>query len=196
MQKLERRKVVAELLQERGDLLVIAGLGSAAYDVASVDNEPTNFPSWGAMGGTVMMGMGVALAQPERNVLVLTGDGDALMGMGSFATVALQDPKNLRIVVLDNEQFGETGHQTTHTATVANLAAIAQGCGIEDAKTITTMDDVSALRDAIHADEGPLLAVIKISSDEVPRVLPPRDGPYLANRFRAALLGEDEAHLA
>jgi len=169
MSKLERRKVVAELLQERGDLLVIAGLGSAAYDVASVDNEPTdfspiNFPLWGAMGGTIMIGMGVALAQPDRNVLVLTGDGDALMGMGSFATVALQDPQNLRIVVLDNEQFGETGHQSTHTATVANL--------------------------------GPLLAVIKISSDEVPRVLPPRDGPYLANRFRAALLGEEQAHLA
>ena len=193
MQQLDRRKAVQALLHNRGDLLVIAGLGSAAYDVASVGNEPTDFPLWGAMGGTVMMGLGLALAQPERKVLVLTGDGDMLMGMGSLATVGLQKPKNLRIVILDNEHYGETGRQTTHTGSAADLASIAQGCGIDNAYTLTQQDEIQTLHTAIQSDSGLLFAVLKIASEEVPRVLPPRDGPYLTNRFRAALLGEAEA---
>ncbi|MEM7130610.1 MAG: thiamine pyrophosphate-dependent enzyme [Chloroflexota bacterium] len=193
MQKLDRRKAVSMLLQERGELLVVAGLGSAAYDVAAVDNCAADFPSWGAMGGTVMIGLGLALAQPERNVLVLTGDGDMLMGMGSLATVALQKPKNLRIVVLDNEQFGETGNQATHTESVADLATIAQGCGIYNAYTITNEGELATLAKAIHSHHGPLFAVLKISDAEAPRVLPPRDGAFLVQRFRTALLGEEES---
>ena len=191
--KLDRRKTVSTLLHNRGDLLVVAGLGSAAYDVASVGNEPADFPTWGAMGGTLMIGLGVALAQPTRNVLVLTGDGDMLMGMGSLATVALQKPKNLRVVVLDNEQYGETGHQTTHTASVADLASIAQGCGIDNAYTITDEAELANLRKNIHNQDGLHFAVLKISTAEVPRVLPPRDGTFLTQRFRTALLGEARA---
>jgi len=192
MQRIDRRKAVAQLLHDRGDLLVVAGLGSAAYDVASVDNSAADFPLWGAMGGTLMMGMGLAMAQPERTVLVLTGDGDMLMGIGSLATVGLQQPKNLRIVVLDNEQYGETGHQTTHTGSTADLASIAQGCGIDNAYTVTSEDEIAKVHAAIHSD-GLLFAVLKISNAEVPRILPPRDGPFLTTRFRTALLGEEKA---
>jgi len=119
MQRFNRRNTVATLLQDRGDLLVVAGLGSAAYDVAAVGNEANDFPLWGAMGGALMVGFGLALAQPERNIVVFTGDGEMLMGIGSLATVGLQQPKNLHLIVLDNEEFGETGHQSTHTSQTA-----------------------------------------------------------------------------
>jgi thiamine pyrophosphate-dependent acetolactate synthase large subunit-like protein len=100
---LRRRAVVKELLAQRGDTLVVAGLGAPAWDVTAAGDEPLNFPLWGAMGGAVPIGLGLALAQESRCVLVITGDGEMLMGLGSLATVAIQRPPNLAIVVLDNE---------------------------------------------------------------------------------------------
>ena len=128
--KLDRREVVKELLAQRRDLLVVAGLGACAWDITAAGDTPLNFPLWGAMGGAAMVGLGLALAQPKRPVLVITGDGEMIMGMSSLATIAAQQPKNLSVVVLDNEQYAETGHQATHTAMGADLPAIARGCGI------------------------------------------------------------------
>src|SRR5690349_19713100 len=122
--KLERRAVVNKLLEDRKDVTVIAGLGAAAYDLAAAGDHDRNFYLWGAMGGAAMMGLGLALAQPDMPVLVVTGDGEALMGMGAFASIALHDPKNLTIVILDNEAYGETGGQATHTARSTDLAAV------------------------------------------------------------------------
>ena len=113
---LHRREVVAELLRERKDLLVVAGLGSTAWDITAAGDSPLSFPMWGAMGQAAMMGLGLALAQPTRRVLVVTGDGEMLMGLGSLATIGAQQPANLTIVVIDNERYGETGLQRTHTA--------------------------------------------------------------------------------
>jgi len=193
MQRLDRRNAVSQLLYERGDLLVVAGLGSPAYDLASTGNQALDFPTWGAMGGALMIGLGLALSQPERQVLVLTGDGEMLMGMGSLSTVASQQPKNLRLVILDNEQYGETGHQPTHTGARTDLAAVAQACGIDKTSVITEEEELSTLRSEIHTYDGPLVAVLKIANREVPRVLPPIDGPFLTHRMRAALLGEEMA---
>lgn len=189
--KLQRREVVKTLLKNRGDLLVIAGLGAAAWDITAVGDNPLNFPLWGAMGGAAMMGLGLALAQPRRNVLVITGDGEQLMGLGSLATIGIQQPKNLRIVVLDNEHYGETGHQETHTAHGVDLAGIAAACGFPQTQMLTQMDEVVRLRHMIHQSEELLLAVIKIALTDDPLVLPPRDGVFLKSRFRIALLGED-----
>ena len=189
MTLLNRREVVRSLLRERDDLLVVAGLGSTAYDVAACGDSPLDFPLWGAMGGAAMLGLGLAIAQPQRTVLVLTGDGEMLMGLGSLATIAVQQPPNLRIVVIDNERYGETGQQETHTAHGVNLAAIAAGCGFAHTRTIRAAADLDALRVDIHTLHGPLFAVVKVSADEVPRVLPPRDGAYLTQRMRAAILG-------
>src|SRR6185436_16192120 len=99
---------------------------------------------WGAMGGAVMMGLGLALAQPDLPVVVITGDGEMLMGLGSLATVGLQKPGNLSIVVLDNEVYGETGGQVSHTAAVADLVGVAKACGIADSRAMTTMAEVEA----------------------------------------------------
>jgi thiamine pyrophosphate-dependent acetolactate synthase large subunit-like protein len=193
MSLLNRRDAVRELLHERGELIVVAGLGAPAYDLASCGNEPLDFPLWGAMGGAAMIGLGLALARPERTVLVLTGDGEMLMGLGSLATIAAQRPANLRIVVLDNERYGETGQQHTHTAMGADLEAVAKACGIRRTRTVRRADELAALRDDLHRCEEVVFAVVKIAPEELPRVLPPRDGPYLAQRLRAALLGVEGA---
>ena len=149
---LRRREVAARLLADAGDLLVIAGLGSTAWDVTAAGDRPLNFPLWGAMGGAAMIGLGLALARPEHRVLVITGDGELLMGLGSLATIAVQRPPNLSIVVFDNERYGETGMQATHTAHGVDLAAVAAACGFPLTGTLReereVEDDLSAIRTA------------------------------------------------
>jgi thiamine pyrophosphate-dependent acetolactate synthase large subunit-like protein len=182
--------VVQALLAQRKKLLVIAGLGSTAWDITAAGDTPLNFPTWGAMGQAAMMGLGLALAQPRRRVLVITGDGEMLMGLGAFATIGVQQPPNLAVVVIDNERYGETGMQTTHTAHGVDLAAVARGCGIRNSKIIRTASGVNALRTAIHGKKGPLFAQVKVVAEKVPLVLPPKDGVLLKDRFRAALLAD------
>jgi thiamine pyrophosphate-dependent acetolactate synthase large subunit-like protein len=193
MNLLNRRDALRTLLSARGKMIVVAGLGSTAYDLATCGNEPLDFPLWGAMGGAAMVGLGIALAQPEYTVLVLTGDGEMLMGLGSLATIAARRPRNLRIVVMDNERFGETGQQKTQTAMSTDLAAVAAGCGFEHVRIIHQASELEALRMDLHTLDDLLFAVIKVSPEELPRVLPPRDGAYLTHRLRAALLGTEHA---
>lgn len=186
---LRRRQVVAGLLEARGDALVIAGLGAPAWDVAAAGDSPLDFPLWGAMGGAVPLGLGLALAQPQRRVLVITGDGEMLMGIGSLATVAVAAPPNLAIVVLDNEVYGETGSQATHTASATDLAAMAAAAGIGHTRTVTAENEFDAARDAILHVPGPSFTAFKVRAESLPLVLPPRDGVELRDRFRAALSG-------
>ncbi len=160
---LDRRAVVASLLAERGDLLVVCGLGAPAWDATAAGDHPLTFPLWGAMGGAAMIGLGLAIAQPQRPVLVLTGDGEMLMGLGSLATIGVQRPGNLALVVLDNERYGETGMQETHTAHGIDLAAIAAGCGFRTSETLHEMAGVEALHRRLHRRDGPLFAQIKIA---------------------------------
>lgn len=188
---LHRREVVASLLTDRADLLVVAGLGSAAWDCTAAGDHPLTFPLWGAMGQAAMTGLGLALARPDRRVLVLTGDGEALMGLGAFATIGVQRPENLSIVVLDNGRFGETGMQPSHTAFGVDLAGVASACGFRHAETVTTPDEIPPLREAFHTRPGPSLTVVKVIPEKLPLVLPPRDGSLLKARFRKALLGPE-----
>lgn len=185
---LDRRDVVAHLLRDRRDLLVVTGLGSPTYDVAAAGDHARNFYLWGAMGGAAVTGLGLALAQPDAPVAAITGDGEALMGMGAFATIALQKPRNLTVIVLDNGLYGETGGQESHTSGNTDLAAIARACGITDARTITSQAELEQLGRRVHAPgEGPCVAVVKISRADYPRVLPSRDGVWLKTRMRAAI---------
>jgi thiamine pyrophosphate-dependent acetolactate synthase large subunit-like protein len=187
---LRRRAVVKELLAQRRDTLVVAGLGAPAWDVTAAGDTPLNFPLWGAMGGAVPLGLGLALAQPSRRVLVITGDGEMLMGLGSLATVATQHPPNLAIVVLDNERYGETGMQLTHTAGGVDLAAIAAASGIPICKTVSDKKSFKSVLPQIQKEVGPLFFNIKVRAENLPLVLPPKEGAYLKDRFRFALLGE------
>ncbi len=187
---LHRRKVVEILLENREGLLVVGGLGSTAWDITAAGDSPLNFPMWGAMGTAAMIGLGLALAQPKRRVLVLTGDGEMLMGLGSLATIGVQKPRNLSVVVIDNERYGETGMQATHTAAGVDLAKVAQACGVKVTRQVRSGTQLAALRAAIHRSSGPLFAQVKVVAEKIPLVLPPRDGGILKSRFRKALLGD------
>ncbi|HEY0578463.1 MAG TPA: thiamine pyrophosphate-dependent enzyme [Pseudonocardia sp.] len=184
---LDRRGVVADLVAGVPDALIVAGLGSPSYDLFAAGDRELNFYLWGAMGAAVPMGLGLALAQPERSVVVLTGDGEQLMGVGSLAAVGARRPANLSIVVLDNGHYGETGMQPSHTSLGTDLIALAAGFGIPHALRVSTRPEVTVLRDHVLARSGPTFAQVLISPDEPPRTLPPRDGVHLKNRFRGAL---------
>jgi len=184
---LDRRDVVNKLLSDRDDLLVVTGLGSASYDVMAAGDHENNYYLWAAMGSAAMVGLGIAETQPEMQVVVLTGDGEQLMGFGALATIALRAPKNLTIAVLDNGHFGETGMQESHAGRGIELDKVAAACGFSHTARITEMEGVNALRDAIYRREGLTLATIKIRAENLPRVLPPRDGVHVKNRFRMAL---------
>ena len=187
---LHRREVVTELLRDRGDLLVIAGLGAPNWDISAAGDHPNNFPLWGAMGAASMMGFGLAAAQPKRRVLVITGDGEMLMSLGALATIAVEKPSNLTIAVLDNERFGETGMQRTHTAAGVDLAGMAAAAGFRTSRIVRTMAEVSEIRDLAHHGDGPVFAQIKVNPEALVFVLPPADGVILTTRFRQAVLGD------
>src|SRR6266851_5679306 len=160
--KLPRRAAIARILAERQDTLVVTGLGSSTYDCAAVGDHSFNFYLWGAMGSAVTVGLGLALAQPNRRVLVITGDGEMLMSVGALATIALQNPPNLTIAVLDNERFGETGMQKTHTANGVDLAGMATAAGFKTSRIVRTMSEVTEIRDLAHHGNGPVFAQVKI----------------------------------
>lgn len=191
--QLARRDVVRAILTGRGDGLVIGGLGSPTWDCAAVENNPLDFLLWGAMGNAASIGLGLAQAQPERRVLVITGDGDMTMGLGSLAAIASARPANLALVVLDNERYGETGMQPSHTARHLNLAGVAASCGFAESLLVSDQTGLDAALPLIHSAPGPVAAIIKIKAEDLPRVLPPRDGVFLKDRFRTALLGEEAA---
>lgn len=184
---LERRYVVETLLADRGDALVVTGLGSPTYDVAAVSPSDRNFYLWGAMGGAVMMGLGLALSQPKTPVVVVTGDGEALMGMGALATVAAKAPKNLTLLVLDNEQYGETGSQRSHAGLGADLCAVAAACGIPQCVTLHTEAALQALQPVFLAGDATRFVLAKIAPSSPPRVMPTRDGVENKLRFKAAI---------
>lgn len=183
----DRRAFVARLLRAAPDALVVTGLGSPSYDVFAAGDRPGNFYLWGAMGGATSMGLGLALAQPGKPVVVITGDGELLMGLGSLATIAAKQPANLTIIVLDNGHYGETGMQLSHTSLGTNLAAVAKGCGIADAYRVDDIDQVDRMVPGILARRGPAFVQVLIQSNEPARTLPSRDGVHVKNRFRAAL---------
>jgi thiamine pyrophosphate-dependent acetolactate synthase large subunit-like protein len=185
--RLDRRAAMRILLDKRSDLLLVTGLGSTTWDAAAAGDDDRNFYLWGAMGAAAMVGLGLAIARPDNRVLVVTGDGEMLMGLGSLATIGVQRPPNLAVAVFDNGHYGETGMQASHTAESVELVAVARACGFKETFDIT---DELGLRDfAARAQNAPttLFARIAIRADEPPRVLPPRDGVLLKNRFRQAL---------
>lgn len=192
--KLDRRELARALLADRGEMVCIAGLGAPAWDITAVGDHPLNLPLWGGMGGAAMIGLGLALAQPSRPVLVLTGDGEMLMGVGALATIAVKKPRNLSIVVQDNEHYGETGMQETATRHGVDLVAMARGAGFERTMLVTKPEEVPALKAALHAGQGPFFAVAKIDEASKKLVLPPRDGSIIQNRMREAILGPAAHH--
>jgi thiamine pyrophosphate-dependent acetolactate synthase large subunit-like protein len=185
---LDRRAAIATLLADRpADLLVVPGLGSTTYDLASLGDDDRNLYLWGAMGGAAMIGLGLALAQPQRRVAVITGDGEMLMGLGSLATIAVQRPHNLAVIVFDNGLYGETGAQASHTRGGVDLVGVARACGFPHVFEVREQGELERLAALLAIFSAPFFARVAIKPEEPPRVLPLRDGVALKLRFRCAV---------
>jgi thiamine pyrophosphate-dependent acetolactate synthase large subunit-like protein len=180
---MDRRPFVAGLLADRGDLLVVTGLGSSTYDVAACGDHPLNFYLWSAMGSTAMVGLGLAMARSDRRVAVITGDGDVLMALGSLATIGAKQPGNLSIVVLDNRHYSATGMQPTATAAGIDLAGTAQSCQFRRVERVSALDCAPAMRELLHTGQGPIFIHARVEADDQKRIIPSRDGYAIRARF-------------
>lgn len=185
---LQRREAVAELMLSRGDALVVSSLGNPTYDLAAAGDTPANFYLWGAMGGAPALGLGLALAQPERRVVVLAGDGEMMMALGSLATISAQRPHNLALLVLDNQAFAETGSQTGLTASGIDLAAIAAAAGFRRCLGIRHASGIPAMADLVFRQPGPVFGKLEIAMSDDAKVFPEWQGEILAHRTRQYLL--------
>jgi thiamine pyrophosphate-dependent acetolactate synthase large subunit-like protein len=185
---LERRKAIATLMANRPkDMFVVPGLGSTTYDMASLGEKDSDFYLWGAMGGAAMIGLGLALAKPKLKVAVITGDGEMLMGMGALATIGVQRPANLAVVVFDNRRYGETGMQASHTEHGVDLVGVARACGITQTFDVHDQAGLERLAGELATLKETLFARVRIAADDPPRVLPSKDGVELKLRFRRAV---------
>ena len=177
--KFERRAAMATLLANRPDnLFVVPGLGSCTWDAFAAGDSDRTFYLWGAMG---------ALAQPKLRVAVITGDGEMLMGIGSLATIGVQQPPNLSIVVFDNGLYGETGRQASHTQSGVDLCAVARGSGIAHVIDIADDAGLHELARLLAKGDGPLFARVPITADDPGRALPEKDGVAIKDRVRRAV---------
>jgi len=185
---MDRRVAVKKLLDARHGALVVTGLGSPSYDVQAAGDRDDNYYLWGAMGGAALVGLGIAQAQPDRRVMVITGDGEQLMAFGALATIAVARPTNLDVIVLDNQHFGETGMQSSHAGRGIAFDKVAGACGFAEARELRTLEEVDDICGCLRKPaEGPRLFVLKVAAENLPRSLPPRDATYVKNRFRRHL---------
>jgi thiamine pyrophosphate-dependent acetolactate synthase large subunit-like protein len=185
---MDRRAAVSKLLAAREGALVVTGLGSPSYDVHAAGDVENNYYLWGAMGGAALTGLGLAQAQRGKRVMVITGDGEMLMAFGALATISVARPTNLDIIVLDNQHFGETGMQPSHTGRGIAFDKIAAAAGFAETAELRCLEEVDALIARLREPaDGPRLFVLKIKAENLPRSLPPRDATFIKNRFRAHL---------
>jgi phosphonopyruvate decarboxylase len=134
---LDRRQAVPALIGRHQDFLIVTGLAGTSRDVAALTEDGAHtYTMAGAMGGACMIGLGLALARPDKRVLVATGDGELLMNLGALATIAVLNPANLSLLCVDNGHYGETGYQKSHTSLGVDLERIAAGSGIKHTLTI------------------------------------------------------------
>jgi thiamine pyrophosphate-dependent acetolactate synthase large subunit-like protein len=190
--KIDRRALVKEILGEREDILAISGLGGAGYDLtASRGDHDLNFCLHGSMGGAPLVAMGLALAQPDRRVVAVLGDGDMLMGIGSLSTIMTERPTNLAVLVLDNGLYMETGGQKSATGHETDLAAMAAAAGFPVSRTLGNPDEQADCVKIIQETPGPVFVCAKISNEQRETLPKTRDGNYMKLRLRKALLGTE-----
>lgn len=160
---IDRRELLAQLFPQPQDWLFVSGLAGASKDTAALTGDAPNLYSMaGTMGAAVPMGLGIALSAPDRNVAVVTGDGELLMGLGALITVASAKPQNLTIVCIDNSMHGETGGQMGHTSTTADLAQIAQGSGIASTRMISEPAEIADAAGFLISAVGPRMLVARV----------------------------------
>lgn len=177
------KRLVAKLAREEA---VVAGIGNTNFDLYAAGARPQNFYMLGSMGLAVPIALGVALAQPQRRVIALEGDGSLLMQLGCLATVGMLQPKNLTIVAMDNSAYQITGGQPTATAQRADFVAIAKGAGIGVADWARDEAHFGALVDRALAANEPAFIGCKIDAQPAVRE-PERDPRRIRDRFMVGL---------
>lgn len=188
--ELDRREAVAALIGNHDDFIMVAGLAGTAYDLANLTNgAPHLYPLGGAMGAAVMMGLGLALARPDKRVLVATGDGELLMNVGALATVGILNPPNLRILCVDNGHYGETGYQKSHTSLGVDLEQMAIGAAIPSTCTVQRASDIAAGARMLRESNGTCFVLLRVSKQDADKSKLSLDAPAVRVRFRQALLG-------
>jgi thiamine pyrophosphate-dependent acetolactate synthase large subunit-like protein len=193
MGEIDRTRAIARILEQRQDQLIVTGLGEPCTDVGRLEDRALNFYIGGAMGMAASVGLGLAIAQPTRAVVVVTGDAELMMNIGALATIGVQRPRNLSIIVMDNEEFGETGGQRSHTGLGVDIAAIAKACGIGNAIIVDEESGLDGIAARTNAMNGPYIAVIKIRPGKAvgaPFNKGLRSGETVKATFRQALLGQ------
>jgi phosphonopyruvate decarboxylase len=184
---LERTEAVPALIGRHEDFLIIAGLGGTALDVGALAGDSAHvYALSGAMGAASMMGLGLALARPDKRVLVVTGDGELLMNVGALATIAVANPANLAVLCVDNGHYGETGWQKSHTSLGTDLEKIAIGCGIGQTLTVAAVADIPD-GGRLLREGGPSFVVVRVRPTEPPPFRRNLDAAFCRTRFRAAL---------
>lgn len=188
---LDRKDVIPKLIENPENYLIVTGLAGTARDIANLCGaEGTNYYSMaGAMGGAVAMGLGLALAQPEKRVLVVTGDGELLMNVGALATVAVMNPPNLGIICVDNGHYGETGNQVSHTGHSTDLAVMASGAGIKQVRTVAEESQIGDASAMIKGGNATFFVHLKVNDDPPAPIKRSLDANYTKTVFRKALLG-------
>jgi len=165
---------------------IVASLGHPAYDLFAAGDRPANFYTWGSMGLASSIGLGLAVAQPDRRVYVVDGDGSLLMNLGSLATIGWQRPANLILVVLDNATYATTGGQDTATAHGVDLAAAARAMGLAQSATVTSVDALEHVLANARQASGPWAIVARLQQS-TPTTKPPLDCVFIKQRFMNAI---------
>jgi thiamine pyrophosphate-dependent acetolactate synthase large subunit-like protein len=185
---LERSEAVPKLIGRHEDFLFVAGLGGTASDVGAVTGDSAHVYSMGgAMGAPCMVGLGLALARPDKRVLVVTGDGDLLMSVGSLAAIAVINPPNLAIVCVDNGHYGETGWQQSHTSLGTDLEKMASGAGIKRTCTVATEAEIATGARMIREGNGASFVLLRVKPTEPAAFQRNFDASFTRDRFKAAL---------
>ena len=186
---LDRREAVPALIGRHEDFLIVAGLAGTSKDVAALTRDGAHtFTMAGAMGGATMIGLGLALARRDKRVLVVTGDGELLMNLGSLATIAVLDPPNLSIIVVDNGHYGETGYQKSHTSLGVDLEKIAAGAGIKRTLAVEKEPDLAKGSRLIREGNGAAFVLLRVNEAEPPSFKRDLNPALCRVRFREATL--------
>lgn len=185
---LDRNHAVPALVGDPKHFLMVAGLAGTAYELAHITNDGDNlFALGGAMGSALSIGLGLALAQPTRRVLVATGDGELLMNVSALATVGIMAPPNLAILCVDNCHYGETGFQRSHTSLGVDLERMAIGANIGATMTIEREDQLAAGSKMLRDSNRTCFVVVRVSTADPPKDKLSFDAPASRLRFRRAL---------
>ncbi len=187
---LDRITAVPAIVGNPDDFLIIGGLAGTAKDMASLTKDGANYYGLaGAMGAAVSIGLGLALARPDRKVVVATGDGELLMNIGALATVSVLNPPNLRILCVDNGHYGETGYQKSHTCLGVDLEQMAIGAGIKSTCSIEKEGDLAKGAAMLRQSNGSCFVLLRVKPTDGPKVKRLMDPDASRVRFRLGSLG-------